>query len=192
MTKNEVKALTYLFRHYDEKLSINELARRIKITPKGVYKILKKFENDGLVIKEKVANAHIYRLNFEDQKTGDIVKYALKSEDYPNKYVKVLYGDLEKLKVCTSITILFGSVLTKGTGAKDIDLLAVINKNNLPELNKEIREFEMISPKKIHFVVQTKSDLRKNLHDSVIQEAIQKGFILSGHDLLYGVIGDAS
>lgn len=190
ITKNEVNVLSYLFRHYYENLSINELAKKVNITAKGIYKILKKLEDDDLVVKEKVANAFIYKLNFTHPKTEDIVKYVLKSELAPNSYVKVLMKDLEMLKDCTEAMIVFGSVLAKGIKANDIDLMAIIDKKQYVKLSKKVKDFEKVSPKKIHLVVQTKQDLKENLQteDKVIKGALSEGFILQGFSLLYEVV----
>jgi predicted nucleotidyltransferase len=193
MTTNEVKALSYLCRHYKEKLSINQLAGKLKITPKGMLKILKKFEDDGIVIKEKIANASIYTLHFSGRKTEDLVKYALKCEQAPNTYVKMVEKDLLPLHDVTPLTILFGSVLTTGNKANDIDLLAVITKNDYSNFNQKVKDFEKISPKKIHPVIQTKDDLKKNLRkgDAVMKEVLHKGYILWGHGLFYEMIKNA-
>ncbi len=187
LTKNEQRLMTYLWRNYTEQLSINELAKRIGITPKGAYIILKKFEKDSLVTPRTIANAVIYQLNYLDKKTRDVVEYALKSEQPPNSYVAVLEKDLQIIRKITDATILFGSVLTKGLQAQDLDVLAIINPKNLSALRAKIKEFESISPKKVHLVIQTKVDIQENLHkkDPVIIEVLRKGYILWGYDLLF-------
>jgi len=78
-------------------------------------------------------------------------------------------------------------VLTKGLKANDLDLLTLIDKKKFPELKAKIKEFESISPKKIHLVVQTEQDFKKNLRkrDPVIREILRRGYILWGYDLLY-------
>jgi predicted nucleotidyltransferase len=190
LTRNEQGLITYLWRNYTEQLSINELAKRTSITPKGAYIILKKNEKIGLVTKKTIANAVIYRLNYQDKKTKDVVEYALKSEQPPNSYVAVLEKDLQLLQKIADAAILFGSVLTKGLQANDLDVLVIINPKHLPVLKAKIKEFESISPKKVHLIIQTKADMQKNLRkkDSVIIEVLQKGHILWGYDLLYQLI----
>ncbi len=190
LTRNEQRLLTYLWRNYTEKLSINELAKRIGITPKGAYTILKKNEKASLVTKRTIANAVIYQFNYRDKKTKDLVEYALKSEQPPNSYVAVLEKDLQPLQKKADAAILFGSVVTKGLPAHDIDLLVVINPKNLLTLKAKIKEFENISPKTVHLVIQTKADLQKNLRkkDPVVMEVLRTGHILWGYDLLYCLI----
>ncbi len=195
LTGKETRLISYLWRHYQERSSINGLARLTEITPKGAYKILKKLERDDIMIKETIANADIYHLNFKNSKTEDIVKYVLKSEPAPHLYVKVLQKELEPLHQLTTALIIFGSVVAKGLQAQDIDLLIILNKKNLTRVQSGIRDIERIIPQKIHPVFQTKADMPKNLRkkDPVIIAAIQKGFILWGHDLLYKLIkNDAS
>lgn len=195
LTVNETKLLTYLFRHHSEQSSINGLAKKTGMTPKGAYKILKKLERDDIVVKKTIANADIYHLHFQSSKTEDIIKYVLKSESPPNSYVKVVQKDVEPLHEFAEAIIIFGSIMTKGLQAQDIDLLIILNKKNLASIQVKIKEIESILPKKIHAVFQTKEDMRKNLQkqDPTIAAAIQKGFILSGYDVLYALIkNDAS
>ncbi len=195
LTRNEKRLLSYLWRNYTEQSSINELAKRINITPKGAYKILQKFEKEDIVAKKRIANAMIYQLNFNNSKTEDIVKYTLKSEPAPNAYVKVIKKDLQIIKEVTKAVILFGSVLTKGLNAKDIDLFVIIDKKKFQDLKTKIQEFESISPKKVHLLVQTEKDIKKNLRkrDPVVQEVLRKGCFLWGYNVLYKLIkNDAS
>lgn len=195
LTANETKLLSYLFRHHREQSSINGLANKTRMTPKGAYKILKKLERDDIVVKKTIANADIYHLNFQSSKTEDIIKYVLKSESFPNSYVKVVQKDVEPLQEFADAIIIFGSIMTKGLQAQDIDLLIIIDKKNLGFLQANIKEIESILPKKIHAVFQTKEDMRKNLQkqDTIVTAAIQKGFILWGYDVLYTLIkNDAS
>ncbi len=190
LTKNEMHLLSYLWRNYKLELSINGLAKQINVTPKGAYKILQKFEKENLITKRKVANAFIYKLNFDNSKTKDLVKYVLKSEQVPNPYINVLKKNMHSINKITKVTIVFGSVLTKGLRANDIDLLVIINKKNYSELRKEIKDFESICPKKIHLLVQTEQDVKKNLqkNDPVIQEVLRGGHILRGYDLIYKLV----
>ncbi len=190
ITPNVSKVLIYLFRNYKESFSINELARKIGITPKGTQKILLKLEDNQLVVKQKIANIIIYHLNFVNIKIEDIVKYTLKSEKIPNNYVKVIINDLQLLQQKTIAAFLFGSVLEKGLQAHDIDLCLVIQEDHYVVVKKLIQEFEIISPKRIHLLVQTKKDFSLNLqkNDSIIFEIIKKGYILWGYNFLYDVI----
>lgn len=195
LTTNETELISYLFRHYREQSSINGLAKKINVTPKGAYKILKKLEKEGIVHKQSIANANIYTLNFQDAKTEDIVKYALKSESPKHSYVKVVQEDLESLQSITDCLILFGSILTKGLQAHDIDILIIIDKNRVSQVQSTIKNIERVLPKKIHAVFQTRADMQKNLHkqDPIVIAALQQGFILWGHEIIYELIeNDAS
>ncbi len=195
LTLNETKLLSYLFRHHKEQSSINGLAKKTGMTPKGAYKVLKKLEHDDIVVKKTIANADIYHLNFQSSKTEDIIKYALKSDSLPNSYIKVLQKDVEPLQEFADAIIIFGSIMTKGLQAQDIDMLIIIDKKNLNFIQSKIKDIESILPKKIHAVFQTKEDMQKNLQkqDPIVTAAIQKGFILWGYDVLYTLIkNDAS
>ena len=85
--------------------------------------------------------------------------------------------------------VLFGSVLTKGREANDIDALIIIDEKHLNKVEKEIEDINKLMPKRIHPVFQTEKDLKNNIikQDKVILNAI-KGVLVFGEDVLVRAI----
>lgn len=187
LTNNEKKVLKILFISFED-LSINQVARLAKLSPNGAYKILKKFENEGIIKPKKISNIKSYYLDFDNEKTRNILQLAL---------IPVLEGrmkfrldDLKELKKITLVCIMFGSYIDLKKEPNDLDLLFIIdNKHykNYKEISSRI--FKTI-PIKVQDVLQTVEDFKKKIikKDKVILEILKTGKILWGQDKLINLI----
>ena len=133
LTANERKILKYLWRNQEMQLSINELAKKVEITPKGTYKILSKFEKEDLIIQQKIANATISKLNLKNSATKDLVNYVLKSEQKKltaTEIIKKIEQNKTKIKSFgVKKLILFGSYARdEAKPDSDIDFLVEFEK----------------------------------------------------------------
>jgi len=79
LTNNERRLLRFLASARDD-YSINELSRECKLTPKGAYKILKKFESEGIVKPKAISNIISYKLDFSNIKTARILELVFISD----------------------------------------------------------------------------------------------------------------
>ncbi len=189
---NEQRVLSFLVRHFKENYSINQLAKLLGLTPKGMHKLLRRLEQQDIVRPKKMANAIFYQINFESDLACKTAELAL-FEEIKMPYARAQTKDMERLRPVADAAVLFGSILEKGEKAKDIDLLVVFEKNRYNYFQKELNKLQAIKTKKIHLVMQTPEDLVKNLQkpDEVILEIIKKGKILWGHQIIVNVVKEA-
>ncbi len=185
ISKNEAKVIDFLVRNFREKNSINETGRKLGLSPRGIYKVLKKLENNNIIIPEKIGNAIYYKYNFNEEKSRRIAEFVLLNNSL-NSYAQIQADDLKKLEGKALSCILFGSVIKKGKEAKDIDILLVIEKKNFDKIQKILDEIKDLKPKKIHDVVQTREDLVKNIkkNNEAILDIIKNGKLLWGADII--------
>lgn len=178
-------------RNFSESYNINQLAKKLEISPGGMFKILKKLQKQNFLVEERLGNNIFYKINYESHDTLDVCKFVLIEKDI-TPYLQVWIKDLEILKEKTDIAILFGSVLEKGKQARDIDLLLVFNQKNFEDVEGLIEDINKIKSKKVHAIYQTKKDIIKNIkgRDKAILEEIRTGIILWGRDFLVEVIKD--
>ena len=188
LTKNESRVINFLARNR-KKYSINELGKKLSLSPRGIYKILKKLEKLNIIIPEKLSNAIYYKLNLNNELAIKLAEFVLTDNEL-NSYAKVLLDDFKQLKEITFGCILFGSVLRKGREANDIDILFIIEKDKFKELNNKLEKIQDLKPKKINPIMQTKDDLAKNImkNDEVILEIIKNGAILWGSEAVIEAI----
>lgn len=189
---NEAKTLAFLARRFRENHSINQLAKQLGLTPKGMHKLLKRLEQQGIIKPNKMANAIFYHINFDSDLACTAAELAL-FEEIQTPYARAQAKDMERLRPILMSAILFSSILEKGEKAKDIDLLAVFEKNKYSFFQKKLDELQALKIKHIHTVLQTPEDLIKNLQkpDEVILEILKKGKILWGHQIIIDAIKQA-
>lgn len=192
ISENELKTLNFLVRHFTEKYSINQLAKKLGITPKGLHKLLKRLEKNNIVESEKLANAVFYKLNFSSDFARKSAELSL-FEDIKLPYARVQARDLESLRKFCLAAILFGSVLEKGDKAGDIDVLLVFEKKNYKKVRQEVGKIQSLKPKHIQTVVQTPQDLINNFKkpDEVMLEILRTGKILWGHDIIVNSVKES-
>jgi len=189
LTSNEFRTLNFLTRHFSEQYSINQLAKKVGLTPKGLHKLLKKLEKENIVKFTKLANAVFYQVNFSNDIAKKCVELAL-LEKIELPYARVQAKDLEVLRPYTLTAILFGSVLLKGEKANDIDVLVVVEKQDYPEFKKALEKLQTLKPKHIQTVIQTPQDLINNLKkkDEVLLEILRTGKFLWNTEVIVTAI----
>lgn len=189
LTENEKKVLRLLMAAFDTDYSINQVARECNITPNGAYKILKKFEREGILAAKNIANIKSYRVNFNNEATDNYLELALMN-DLAGR-IKYRMDDLKHLRNVTKVCIIFGSYISQKKEPNDLDVLFIVEKENYKEYKAALRE--AIIPVKIHDVVQTENDLLQNIRkkEKVIMEILRKGHVLWGQKTIVKVIHNA-
>ncbi|MDI6737584.1 MAG: winged helix-turn-helix transcriptional regulator [Nanoarchaeota archaeon] len=193
LTQNEKKVLRFLAASLNEDYSINEIAKKCGITPNGAYKLLAKLEKEGILKKKQIANIISYKLNFENEKAMLMLELSFAHDSLEGR-IKLRNEDLEPLKAATKACILFGSYITAKQKPGDIDILFVLDKKSFNEFKQKLAQVQEIMPAKIQDVIQTEEDLQKNLKkgDKIIKEALQKGIVLWGYEVIAGVVKNAA
>lgn len=189
LTENEAKIVDFLIRNFRERNSINEIGRKIKISHTGAHKILRKLEKIKAVKPDRIGNAIYYKPNLDNELGLKLAEYVLaQNELIP--YSEVQADDLRPLREIASSCILFGSVLSKGKEARDIDVMLVVEEKDFKKLYKKLEEIKEMSPKKIHDVMQSREDIAKNIkkNDEVILDIIKNGRILWGSEIIVEAI----
>lgn len=189
ITQNGMRLLSFLSRRFSERYSINQIAREMKLSPRGAYKMLKSMEMQGILKPERIGNSVFYHINFESDFAVKAAGLSL-FEEIISPYAKVQAKDLQALKKKASAVILYGSVLKDGSKAEDVDIMAVVEQEDYPLFRKALAELQNKKPKHIHAVVMSREDLRNNLakKDAVILEILNKGNILWGQDVVVEAI----
>lgn len=192
LTLNEKRVLRFLAASVGKDYSINEIAKECKLTPYGAYKLLSKFEKEGILRAKTIANIKAYKLDFEDEKTSNVLNLAFASSGGEGR-VKLRAEDLKPLKKVTKACVLFGSYITAKQHPADLDVLFVLEKKNFNEYKQTAAKVQDILPIKMQDVVQTPDDLKENLkkNDLVIIKVIKEGIVLWGCDALAQVIRNA-
>ncbi len=192
LTINESKVIDFLIRNFRERNSINQLSKKLKLSPRGIYKILKKLESMKAIIPENIGNAIYYKINLNDEIGIKLSEWVLVQNEL-NSYAQVQAEDLKPLKEISKSCILFGSVFTKGKDAKDIDIMLVIDEKDAKLVHINLDKIKNLKPKKIHELLQTKSDLERNIkkNDKMVLNILSTGKVLWGAETIVKAIKNA-
>lgn len=180
ITENEKEVLRLLMTSFDVDYSINNIAKECNLAPNGAFKILKKFEQEGILKPKKIANIVSYKVDYNNEKTTNILELALISK--LNGRIKHRYEDFLELKKIAKICIIFGSYANLKKEPNDLDVLFVLEKERFKEYKEKLRSISEIAPVKIHDIVQTEEDLKINLlkNDKILSRIMRKGIVLWG------------
>ena len=179
----------FLLRNFTGRYSINQLAKELKLSPQGAYKMAKKLEKSRILKPEPIGNAIYYRPNLDDELGRKTAELVLAYKDI-NSYARVQAKDFEQLKTHTVCAVLFGSVLTKAENAGDIDVLLVLTEGQLNKMHKTLMEIQSIKSKKVSEMLQTREDLVRNIkkRDAPLLDAIRTGQVLWGSEIIVEAI----
>jgi DNA-binding Lrp family transcriptional regulator len=191
LTDNEKNVLRILLTSFED-LSINRIARIAMLSPNGAFKILKKFENEGILKSKLIANIKSYRLDFDNDKTGNILQLAL--IPVIDGRTKFRYDDLKELKKITLAGIMFGSYIDLKKEPNDLDLLFIIDTKHYKIYKENSMKIFKTIPIKVQDVLQTKKDFKENIikKDKVIVDILKTGKILWGYDKIIELIKEVN
>ena len=193
ITDNEAKVMDHLVRNFHERISINEIARRLDISPQGSMKILRKLHAMQLALPEISKNGIFYKPDLREESSKKLFEFILLKKGMDN-YAKVYAVDLKQLQPYALGCVLFGSVLEKGKDARDIDVLLIIEKSQFKELNKHLNEFKEMSAKKIHDIMVAPAELKEGIlkKQPVFLDILKKGAILWGAQYFVEAVKDGT
>jgi len=189
ITKNQARVVEFLVRNFNEKNSINQIGRRLSLSPRGIYKILKNLEGQGIIVPQKIGNGIFYGIDF-DRETGIKTAELVLVQKEMNNYAKAQADDLIPLKEIALSCILFGSVISKGREAGDVDIMLIIKDKSYKDVHDKLLEIGKLKPKKIHDLTLTKEDFYNGVKkkDAVILNALRTGEVLWGSEIVVEAI----
>ena len=177
----EQEIIKLLFKDFLTPYNSRNISKIIRISHAGAFKILKRLEKRGIAKPTRIGKAVVYSLNKENPITWREIEMGLTLE--AQNYLRWI-EEFRCIENKVKFVILFGSIIRDEKSAKDIDLLVIATKDKFGEIKKIIEERNDILPKKIHLLLQTYDDFRKDIksRNKAMIEIIKNGIILFGQD----------
>ncbi len=187
LTKKEREMLLILFKDFTNFYNANSISKILKISHVGAQKIFKRLLKENLVISKRIGKSIVYKPNFENDYVRQLVAFLLADEATNFKRWKEEFKELFKKD---RIVMMFGSAIKNYTQARDIDIMIVIEKKEIKEVNNILKKKEKILPKKLHSIKLTHQDLLENLEkkDKAMLDIAKNAIILYGQDEYVGIL----
>lgn len=189
MKNRSVDIIIELIETPKDEINISQLSKKLMIDYKNTYNIVKRLENEGIIILKRFGNAYNCVLNNKINPLIFEAEYTRREELLKNKNFKVLFNKLNSIMV-PFVALIFGSHAQKTvTQFSDIDLMLIYNKNNKESINIE-RTISLL-PLDIHTVTFSYGEflkMAKTKEFSVVGEAIKHNIILIGIEEYYRLI----
>lgn len=162
----EKKILKIIFSDYKKDYNANTIKDKIGISDVYSLRLLKNLSEKKLLTGKKMGKATFYKVNLDNSYVITLLELIFTDNTDQSNYVKGLMKDLEKFNSFTHSILLFGSVLTKGKNAKDIDVCFVLkNYKDLKKINNKIDEINKLHALKIHPLHIIKKDFIRKLKE---------------------------
>ena len=165
--------------------SITSIAKGLRASRVGVWKVIKKLEKEKYIKVETVGSGKtstsVIGINWDSVIVEKTLTLYLTEEAEKQKRWMVNFAGLED---ATNFTILFGSILYSSKEANDIDIICVTEKTGFTKIQKIIDSAQKTQAKKIHCINFTKSEFRQEMEkpNKAIIDAARKGVVLFGQE----------
>ena len=162
LSDNEFSVINFLVRNFTEKLTIRNIAQRLKFSPAGVFNILKKLEKENIVVGQKLGTGLFYAINFENRIAEHLAGIVLL---YSEENIELNVEQLKQAKA------------------------AILDKKTLLLITGSITVLDITIPN-VEVITKTEDEviglLRKK--DSAMLQLLIKGIVLFGEDRIVEVI----
>ncbi len=181
LTKKEREVLLLLFKDFTSFYNANSISKILGISHVGAQKIFRRLLDESLLITKKIGKSITYKLKLEDDYVCKLIAFVLVDEANNFKRWREEFRELFKKN---RIIMLFGSAIKNYTKARDIDIMIIIRKRDIKEVDNILKEKEKILPKNLHVIKLTHKDLLENLkkQNKVIIDIAKNAIIIYGQD----------
>ncbi|MBU0457471.1 MAG: hypothetical protein ABH824_07455 [Nanoarchaeota archaeon] len=179
------RLMLVLLKDFTIKQTITSIAKELKLSRVGIWKILKKLEAEKYILIESVGSGKtstsIIKINWDNLLVEKALAFYLTEESIKQRRWRVNFAELENE---VDFLLLYGSIVTSTQQADDIDIVGIAKKNKFVKIQKILDKIQKTESKKIHLIDFIVSEFRKELQNNnkAFIDAIKKGVILFGQE----------
>ncbi len=197
LTKNDCTITEFLLQHIQEKFSIREIARQVKIDYKLVHNSVQRLTARKIIMKKKYGKTELCEINLTEAISDLMLVEQQRTHQFLEKNIsiKLLVQEImKKVENPYYTLIIFGSY-AKGTqhSRSDIDLLVIVpTKQEIIEMERIIHSIGSIKPIKTHSTTITASDFKEMIESkeslNVGKEVVKNHIIVYGAEAYYNLL----
>jgi len=187
LTKKEQEALLRIYKDFTHFYNANSLSKELGITQVGAMKLLKRFEKVNILTSQRIGKSIVYKINIQEEFVQKLIAFTLINE--ASKYQR-WKEEFKPLYEKARILLFYGSASRNYAQAKDIDIFIILKKNDIREIDEELKKIQSMIPKKLHAIKVTKEDLIRNIQEknTSMIEILKTALVLHGYDEYMGAI----
>lgn len=166
------KVLTYFLLNPQAEMYLNEMANKFNLDRGNLTKKLAEWEKEDILIKNKMGNLSLYKINKKYPLLTEMRKIAQKSFGLENKLKEAL-GKIKGLQMA----VIFGSYAKDKLNAEsDIDLL-LVGSHNFLKTQKEIVKLQKYFDREFNIIDMTKEEFKKKKDKELLQDIFKNKHI---------------
>lgn len=189
LTKNDGTIVEFLLQHVEEKFSIREIARQVKMDYKLVHNSVQRLTTKKIIVKKKYGKTELCEIDLTEAANDLILVEQRRAHQFLEKNIgiKLMVQEImENMKNPYYTLIIFGSY-AKGTPHQrsDLDIMVIVStKEQISETERTIHSITSIKPIKTQLIIITTSDFKEML---IAPEALNVGKeVVKNHLLFHG------
>lgn len=191
LTPAERECLLLLFKDFTAFYNANSISKILNISHVGAQKIFKRMLNENLVISRQIGKSINYKPNFDEPYVSQLIAFLLADEANSFKrWAEEFKGIFKEGR----IVMIFGSAIKNYAQAEDIDIMIVMDKDDVKEVNKFVNKKEEVLPKKLHSLIMAQQDLLENLkkRNKAMIGIVKNAIVLYGQNKYVELIQDVA
>ncbi len=191
---NTKKALKIIFLDYLTSYNAYSIKDKVGISGVGSLKLLRNLKQKNILVSERLGNAVFYKPNLKSDYVLKLLELVLLENNDLPPYVKGWVHDLKAFSDYAEAIFLFGSVLSKGKSAGDVDVCFILAKaDDYRKVNDKVSEVNKRNRLKIHPLYLTEEEFEKKLsvEDAPLVGMVKRCVVVKGEGLLVKALKNA-
>ena len=191
--KNTLKVLNFFVENKEKTITINQLAKALKMNYRIIYEEAIKLEKDGLIKITRIGNANLCQFFYQYNSKIVEIEEIRKIEVSKNKDIQLICKRIREVKNPFYVLLLFGSYVRKAeTKHSDIDLCLISDNKKVCE---EVQTIIQITPLNVQlqvFTIEQFTTMIKNKNENIGNEIVKSNIIFHGLESFYELINNAA
>lgn len=191
ISDNGKRALKIIFTDFLVSYNSYSIKEKLGISSVGSLKLLRSLKEKNLLDSERMGNAVFYKANLKNEYVLKLLELIFLDYSSISSFVRGWIYDLRLFAQDTKAVFLFGSVLTKGKSAGDVDVCFILKSpKDYAKLQRKVAEVNTKNRLKIHPLYLTEEEFEEKLRekDAPLVDMVRSCMVVHGPELFVRVL----
>ncbi len=194
LSDNGKRALKIIFTDFLTSHNSYNIKDKLGISSVGSLKLLRGLKEKNILVSRRMGNAIFYKSNIKSEYAIKLLELIFLDYSGLSSFVKGWIYDLRALAKETKAVFLFGSILTKGKKAGDVDVCFILRSpKDYSGLQGGVDGINRKNRLKIHPLYLTEEEFEKKLmeKDKPLVDMVRTCVVVHGQELFVKVLKNA-